>query len=88
MLARVGVLGESLFVYRRDELGVAASEKAPAGLQMLPDELIGLEPLRAGVAFLVSFTALVASDDGLLNTVGLSLSLPGEGESLVFCCCA
>jgi len=88
VLGRVGVLGEFPFVYRRDELEVAAIERVVAGLEMLPDELTGLDPFRAGVASLMSLTARVASDDGLLNTEGLALDLFGDGEFLAFCCCA
>ena len=88
VLARVGVLGESSFVNRKDEFGVAASERVAAGLGPLPDELAGLEAFRVGVAILLSLTLRVASDDGLLNTEGLSFDLFGEGEFLAFCCCA
>lgn len=88
LLARIGVTGDIPFAYRRDEFGVAASERAPAGREMLPEELAGLEAFRAGVVVLVSLAVRVASDDGLLNTEGLSLDLLGDGESLAFCCCA
>ena len=88
VLARVGVLGESLFVDRKVEFGVAASEGVATGLEALPDELAGLEAFRVGVAILLSLTVRVASDDGLLNTDGLSLDLFGEGEFLAFCCWA
>lgn len=88
VLARVGVFGESSFVNRKDEFGVAASERVAAGLGPLPDELTGLEAFRVGVAILLSLTVRVASDDGLLNTEGLSFDFFGEGEFLAFCCCA
>lgn len=87
MLTRVGVLGESLSITRKDELGVDASERPAAGLETLPDELTGRDAFRAGVVFLLSFKVRVASDDGLLNTEGLSLNLVGESEFLAFCCC-
>jgi hypothetical protein len=42
VLARVGVLGESLLLYRRDGLGVASEGSAGGRLEMLPEELVGL----------------------------------------------
>jgi hypothetical protein len=88
MLTRVGVLGESFSITRKDEFGVEASDRLAAGLETLPEELTGLDAFRAGVATVPSLTVRVASDDGLLNTAGLSLDLFGEGEFLAFCCCA
>jgi hypothetical protein len=42
VLARVGVLGVSLLVCRRDGLGVASEGFAGGRLEMLPEELVGL----------------------------------------------
>ena len=86
MLTRAGVLGDSLLVTRKDELGLEAGDRLAAGLGTLPGALTGLDAFRAGVATLPSLTVRVASDDGLLNTAGLSLDLFGEGEFLAFCC--
>lgn len=46
-VARVGVLGESLFEYRRDGLGVAVED-----LEMVPEDFSGLDPLRPTVVAL------------------------------------